>query len=110
MLLDPSIFTLTYVQTIYSMTTPGIDLSHSAEAAAKVFLHTVGILASAQKFTVFSLAECLGLSFVTPLMRPSSGNKAIVDSDVALQHARFLYEPKFRYVFKTLIQRLYFSV
>lgn len=78
------------------MTTPGIDLSHSAEAAAKVFLHTVGILASAQKFTVFSLAECLGLTFVTPLMRPPSGNKAIVDSDVALQHARFLYEPKFR--------------
>ena len=77
--------------------TSGIDLSHSAEAAAKVFLHTVGILASAQKFTVFSLAECLGLSFVTPLMRPPSGNKAIVDSDVALQHARFLYEPKFRY-------------
>jgi len=80
----------------------GIDTSLTAEQATKVFLHAVGTLASANKFELFPLAECLGLCFVTPIIRNvrslSSG-----DADKAENNGKYLYEPKFRWVLCSVV-------
>jgi len=60
-----------------------------------VFLHAVGTLASANKFELFPLAECLGLCFVTPIIR-NVKSLSSSDADKAENNGKFLYEPKFR--------------
>jgi hypothetical protein len=71
----------------------GVRTSLTPEQTSKVFLHTVGTIASAQKFELFPLAECLGLCFVTPIIR----NLKSVDPETVAHNAKYLYEPKFRY-------------
>ena len=73
----------------------GVRTSLTPEQTSKVFLHTVGTIASAQKFELFPLAECLGLCFVTPIIR--TANIKSVDPETIAHNAKYLYEPKFRY-------------
>lgn len=75
----------------------GVHPSLAAEDIGRVFLHTVGTIARAQKFELFPLAEALGLGFVSPIIR-NLNNKPSSDSEVANNIARFLLEPKFRYL------------
>lgn len=71
----------------------GVHTSLSVQDIGKVFLHAVGTIARAQKFELFPLAEALGISFVTPILR---NLKPSTDQSAADNMAKFLVEPKFR--------------
>lgn len=69
----------------------GVAADLPIDIITRVFLHTVSSVAKASKHELFPVAEVLGLSFVTPIVRYPKSAASMDPTE-----SKFLNEPKFR--------------